>query len=232
MKRIIKKPDPLVIQELLSFIKSEKQASVIPIYENFRNKNELRQSLLKEQGYICCFCMKSIEDNNETTKIAHIFPQNPTLEEDKEKVKKENLDLNYYNMLAACDGGSCKPSHLQHCDTKQGNAILKINPADTIRDCEKSIDYKPSGTISSENPDIEYEINQILNLNEENLKNRRKDAYDAVLKRLERKYPKKSFSKKSIEKEIQNYSQLKNGRYAPYCQYVIYFLRKRLAKLS
>ena len=231
MKRIIKKPDPLVIQELLSFIQLEKQASIIPIYENFRKRNELRQSLLKEQGYICCFCMKSIEDNNETTKIAHIFPQNPLSDEDKEKVKQENLDLDYNNMLAACDGGKGQSPHLQHCDTKQGNTILKINPADAIRDCEKLIDYKPSGTIYSKNPDVEYDLNQTLNLNEENLKNRRKDAYDAVLKRLERKYPKKSFSKKGIEKEIQNYSQLKNGRYAPYCQYVIYFLRKKLAKL-
>ncbi len=231
MKRIIKKPDPLVIQELLSFIQLEKQASIIPIYENFRKRNELRQSLLKEQGYICCFCMKSIEDNNETTKIAHIFPQNPLSDEDKEKVKQENLDLDYNNMLAACDGGKGQSPHLQHCDTKQGNTILKINPADAIRDCEKLIDYKPSGTIYSKNPDVEYDLNQTLNLNEENLKNRRKDAYDAVLKRLERKYPKKSFSKKSIEKEIENYSQLKNGRYAPYCQYVIYFLRKKLAKL-
>ena len=231
MKRIIKNHDSSVIQELLNFIQSEKQASVIPIYENFRNKNELRQSLLKEQGYICCFCMKSIEDNNETTKIAHIFPQNPVSDEDKEKVKKENLDLDYNNMLAACDGGKGQSPHLQHCDTKQGNTILKINPADAIRDCEKLIDYKPSGTIYSKNLDVEYDLNQTLNLNEENLKNRRKDAYDAVLKRLEIKYPKKSFSKKSIEKEIQNYSQLKNGRYAPYCQYVIYFLRKKLAKL-
>jgi uncharacterized protein (TIGR02646 family) len=232
MKRIIKKPDPLVIQELLSFIQLEKQASIIPIYENFRKRNELRQSLLKEQGYICCFCMKSIEDNNETTKIAHIFPQNPVSDEDKEKVKKENLDLDYNNMLAACDGGKGQSPHLQHCDTKQGNTILKINPADAIRDCEKLIDYKPSGTIYSKNPDVEYDLNQTLNLNEENLKNRRKDAYDAVLKSLERKYPNKSFSKRSIENEIQNYSQPKNGRYAPYCQYVIYFLRKKLAKLS
>jgi uncharacterized protein (TIGR02646 family) len=150
MKRIIKKPDPLVIQELLSFIQSEKQASVIPIYENFRNKNELRQSLLKEQGYICCFCMKSIDDNNETTKIAHIFPQNPTLEEDKEKVKKENLDLYYKNMLAACDGGSGKPSHLQHCDTKQGNTILKNQKSSAPRGgVWKSFARKPLVSIAS-----------------------------------------------------------------------------------
>ena len=90
MKRIIKNHDSSVIQELLNFIQSEKKASIIPIYENFRKKNELRQSLLKEQGYICCFCMRRIEDSNETTKIAHIFPQNPVSDEDKQKVKKEN----------------------------------------------------------------------------------------------------------------------------------------------
>ena len=90
MKKIIKNPDPSVIQELLNFIQSEKTASIIPIYENFRKKNELRESLLKEHGYICCFCMQRIKDSNETTKIAHIFPQNPILDEDKQKVEKEN----------------------------------------------------------------------------------------------------------------------------------------------
>ena len=101
MKRIIKNPDPSVIQELLNFIQSERKVNVIPIYENFRNKNELRESLLKEQGYICYFCMQRIEDSNETTKIAHTFPQNPILDKDKQKVEKENLDLNYYIAVIA-----------------------------------------------------------------------------------------------------------------------------------
>jgi hypothetical protein len=231
MKRIIKNPDPSVIQELLNFIQSERKASVIPIYENFRNKNELRQSLLKEQGYICCFCMRRIEDSNETTKIAHRFPQNPVSDEDKQKVKKENLDLDYNNMLAACDGGKGQSPYLQHCDTKQGNTILKINPADSIKDCEKLIEYKSSGEIYSNNSDIDYDLRGILNLNLDAIKQARKEAYRVIIEKLESKYPNRSWSKRSIENEIKNYSQLKNGRYAPYCQYVIFFLEKKLLQL-
>ncbi len=231
MKRIIKNPDPSIIQELLNFIQSEKKANIIPTYTNFREKEKLRQSLLKEQGHICCFCMRRIKNSNETTKIAHIFPQNPVSDEDKQRVEKENLDLNYYNMLAACDGGKGQPSHLQHCDTKQGNAILKIKPADSIKNCEKLIDYELSGRIYSNNLDINYDLQEILNLNLETIKNNRKNAYNEIIKMLNSKYPNKSFTKKILEKEIASYSQLKDGKYAPYCQYVIYFLQKKLSKL-
>ncbi len=232
MKKITKNPDLLVIQELLNFIQSEKKANIIPLYTNFRKKKKLRQSLLKEQGYICCFCMRRIENSNETTKIAHIFPQNPVSDEDKQKVEKGNLDLDYHNMLAACDGGKGQSPHLQHCDTKQGNAILKINPADSMKNCENLIAYRSSGEIYSDNSDINHDLQEILNLNLETIKNNRKNAYNEIIKILDSKYPNKSFTKKILEKEIANYSQLKNGKYAPYCQYVIYFLQKRLSKLS
>ncbi|MEB3311765.1 MAG: hypothetical protein VKJ02_16190 [Snowella sp.] len=242
MKRIHKQPNPLVIQSLHSFILLEKAAGRTPKYKNFREqkdgevtfvgKDELRQSLLKEQGYICCFCMCRIKDSNETTKIAHIFPQNPVSDEDKQKVKQENLDLNYYNMLAACNGGSGKPLDSQHCDTKQGNTILKINPADSVRNCEILIEYTSSGEIYSNNADINHDLKEVLNLNLNAIKKARKEAYSAIIIKLESKYPNRSWSKRSIENEIKNYSQLKNGKYAPYCQYVIYFLEKKLKQLS
>ena len=182
--------------------------------------------------YICCFCMRGIEDSNEKTKIAHIFPQNPVSDEDKQKVEKMNRDLDYDNMLAACDGGKGQSPHLQHCDTKQGNTILTINPADSTKDCEKLIDYKSSGEIYSNNPDIDYDLKEVLNLNLYTIKQARKEAYSVIIEKLASKYPNRSWSKRSIENEIKNYSQLKNGRYAPYCQYVIYFLQKKLLQLS
>ncbi|UXE64024.1 MAG: hypothetical protein KA717_16700 [Woronichinia naegeliana WA131] len=178
MKKITKNPDPLVMQELLNFIQSEKKADIIPNYTNFREKEKLRQSLLKEQGYICCFCMERIENSNETTKIAHIFPQNPVSDEDKQKVEKENRDLRYANMLAACDGGKGQPSHLQHCDTKQGNAILKINPADPTKNCENLIAYRSSGEIYSNDSDINHDLQEILNLNLETIKKARYEGCD------------------------------------------------------
>ena len=56
-------------------------------------RNELRKSLLTEQGCICCYCGCRIETEN--TKIEHLKPrqQNP------------QLQLEYDNLLASCDGG-------------------------------------------------------------------------------------------------------------------------------
>ena len=134
-------------------------------------------------------------------------------------------------MLAACDGGKGQPSHLQHCDTKQGNAILKINPADSTKNCENLIAYRSSGEIYSDNSDINHDLQEILNLNLETIKNNRRDAYNEMIKRLNSKYPNKSFTKIILEKKIAEYSQLEDGKYRPYFQYVIYFLQKKLSKL-
>ena len=123
-----------------------------------------------------------------------------------------------YNMLAACDGGKGQSPHLQHCDIKQRNTILKINPANPTKNCEQLINYRSSGEIYSNNSDIDHDLREVLNLNLDAIKQARKEAYSAIIKRLENKYPNRSWSKRSIENEIKNYSQLKNGRYAPYCQ--------------
>jgi uncharacterized protein (TIGR02646 family) len=42
-------------------------------YDNYREKDELRISLLNEQGYICCYCMQHIGKHN--MKIEHLRPR-------------------------------------------------------------------------------------------------------------------------------------------------------------
>ena len=75
-------------------------------------KQILRDSLLKEQGYLCAYCMSKIDDQH--TKIEHYEPRN----------NKNELD--YKNLLAVCGGnsGGNDEKH-QHCDTKKGNKTLK-----------------------------------------------------------------------------------------------------------
>ncbi len=231
MKRIHKNPDVSVIESLQKFIHAEKQAGILPKYENFRDKDALRSSLLREQGYLCGFCMARIGTNPLTTKIAHIFPRNPIEQKNKERVEKENLDLDYYNMLATCDGGEGLPPRQQHCDTKQGNTILTVNPADRQRNCEEMIQYTSDGQIHSGDPDICHDLQETLNLNEETLKKNRKAAYEVVIKKLSARFPHRSFTRRQLQNEIDRYSQLKNGEYAPYCQYVIFFLQKKLSRI-
>ena len=61
-------------------------------YENYDKKDELRLALLKEQGFICCYCMRRIQEAMEKKmKIEHFKAfsiYNGTNE-------KPNLTLNY-----------------------------------------------------------------------------------------------------------------------------------------
>lgn len=230
MKRIAKQPNPLVTEKLNSYINIAKKSNQTPFYRDFPEKDRLRQSLLSEQGYICGFCMQRIKNDPLKTKIAHVFPQNPNSDQDKQKVREFNLDLDYSNMIAVCDGNQGKSPKEQHCDTSQGNRILVINPCQN--NCESFIDYRSSGEIFSKNNQMNNDLQEILNLNIEKLIKARKSAYDAVRDRLFRKYSSdKPWTKRKLEQEIENYTRLRDGKYAPYCQYVIYFLQKKLAKL-
>jgi len=75
------------------------------------NKEDIRTLLLKEQGYICAYCMKRI-DNKWNTKLKKF---NTEIEHYKSqdvyngKKGKPNLTLNYNNMLAVCNGNAGMP---------------------------------------------------------------------------------------------------------------------------
>lgn len=58
------------------------------------SKEELKQSLIEEQGHICCYCGQAIENDNWSV-IEHLNP------------KTANLckTYDYTNLLASCDGG-------------------------------------------------------------------------------------------------------------------------------
>ena len=55
-------------------------------------KEKLRTSLLEEQGYICAYCMKKLEDDFSKVKIEHYIARN------------EENQLDYNNLLAVCKG--------------------------------------------------------------------------------------------------------------------------------
>jgi uncharacterized protein (TIGR02646 family) len=94
MKRIVKGKEPksLLEHRLKSFAD----------YDNYPEKDKLRESLLTEQGYICCYCMQRIDDSN--MKIEHWKSQDDYPE----------LQLDYNNLLGACKGGQGSPKHSQH----------------------------------------------------------------------------------------------------------------------
>lgn len=158
-------------------------------YKNLKGKikADLRNSLLEEQGYICCFCgaaigvvkdegdgnivilQKPIQNKNKhNVRNAHIVPQS----------KAPQLSLNYNNICASCgkfinDDEQCE----EHCDLAQKDSILPITPLQ--KDCENFFSFNIDGTISpninkskADQKKAEETIN-ILKLNTKDLINQR-----------------------------------------------------------
>ncbi|MCL2424893.1 MAG: TIGR02646 family protein [Oscillospiraceae bacterium] len=142
-------------------------------------KQKVRESLVKEQGGICAYCMKRIQATSEDMKIEHYLP----------KAKKEFRDkeLCYQNMLAVCYGNEKIPDTDKTCDTSKQYEMLTINPISGYG--ISKIKYKPiSGEIYSEDSEIQHDLNYTLNLNFIWLKQSRKAALDALKKMLNDKY--------------------------------------------
>lgn len=122
---------------------------------------ELRQHLLTEQQYLCCYCCCQIEDSKDCHN-EHIWPRNS-------EIKHNSMD--YHNLVASCNG-------LNTCGNKKGDVYdskLFVSPAD--EDCESHFRFKYDGRIEGVTKSGKYTI-ELLNLNDYNLVQARKRLYE------------------------------------------------------
>lgn len=232
MKNIKKGLEPKSLTEYRNRLKidySKEPEIARSVFDNV-NKKTLREHLLEEQGYICCYCMQRLK-NDHRTKIEHFSPVS--------KYPEKTLD--YKNLWVACHGVTStqaeNQSGIRHCDTSKGDCEhqwvekknvdcdLTLNPTD----CERYITgYQHDGTIQYE-PIVKRDIEEILNLNNDILKKRRKKTIEAVIKELNQRRKKTTWTTAEIKKMIEKYENKDSkGQSKPDCQVVIYFLKKRL----
>ena len=213
MKRIEKGKEP----EELVFFKKQVNADFESLPTQL--KDELRRKLLEEQGHICCYCMGRITFEN--SKIEHFKPQS--------KYPKEAL--NYKNLFLACKGGEGEDE--QHCDSSKKDQELEA--VDLLRKdfpIEKRVKYRErkkemAVLITSDEPQLQNEIDSILNLNCEKLKRNRYQKWNEVKERIK----KQGFKVQVLKKTIRFYqSRQKDRKYAPFCQMIIFFLERKLGK--
>ncbi len=207
-------------------LKEYRETTPNAIYSGFGDKNQLlKKALLKEQGYICAYCMKriSLERNEGKPKIE--------VEHYKSQEKYPKEDLNYMNMLGVCNGNS---GDKEHCDKKKKEVELKIlNPLK--KNINKNlITYSLSGKIKSKsnNSNVESDIN-LLNLNDDGLikirKGVLKNARD-IFEKNNHKKKDKTWTLKMFDKEIEKYKTLKSGKYTPFCQFIIWHFEQLKTK--
>lgn len=130
-------------------------------------KGEVRAKLIEEQGELCGYCMCRIPRDDAAPYITpitieHMFPRDPESGEDMHQ------GLDYQNMLAVCHGnrgplGTRTLADLT-CDAHRRNTVFrKVNPCkpETLT----SIFYTLDGRIDAEDPDVQFDLVNTLNLN-------------------------------------------------------------------
>lgn len=138
---------------------------------------KLREALLKEQGYICAYCMRRIpvrdKNSNETSRIDHV----------KSQEKYSDLELKYSNMVICCPGAISEDFH---CDKlkEEEDVTFDLFSQHFI----DSLFYSSKdGEMTSSNAVWDGEIRNVLNLNNEMLKKNRLVVIEAMMQQLGKK---------------------------------------------
>lgn len=144
-------------------------------YEKFKRGKKryriVKEALVKEQGYICCYCGRRLNLDG-STHIEHLYAKGTPC--------YKSMQLDYEtNLLACCDGGQVQREsgtinkEELFCERVKGAMILPVSPL-TI-ECEEKFLFDSDGTVVGIGKDAEVVI-EILNLNSPIIKNKRKAA--------------------------------------------------------
>jgi uncharacterized protein (TIGR02646 family) len=200
----------------------EHRANTPSDYASYAEKGDLRAALVRDQRGLCCYCMTRVEPTGTGMKIEHWRCQS----------RNPDVELAYSNLLAACRGGHGQPETLQHCDTRKGEQDLKFNPADPSHSIEQRIRFEPDGTIASSDTDFDTQLNDVLGLNLQMLKNRRKGVLSGILEwwKREKARLKGPVPREQLARERARRAGDGDGYLSPFHPVAVWWLDQRLAR--
>lgn len=219
MKTIYKNDEP---QEILQWkSKFKNKNGRVPRYsdlnevENLPHKILLKNSLLSEQGHICCYCCKPIDTKN--SHIEHIRP--------KERDEYRAISLEYENLLASCQGYHDREENCGHSKDNAFNEELFVSPLE--ENCESLFEFSNRGKIKAVdgNERAGYTIER-LNLDTEQLNAARTEAMwvSGAMDEL---------TEDECQKLLDKFQSVdERGRYAGFSDAIVYQLKKQLAYLT
>lgn len=215
MKFIKKSEEPEIFQQW----KSQANENWQPTWDVLRakEKRQLHQNLLAEQGFICCYCQRqiSLEDSH----IEHLKP----------KTHYPELALEYTNLLASCQGESEEPPpvpvHCGHHKKDWYDEDLLVSPLD--ENCEQLFTYTELGEIRPiSDPQIQQSakttIDQ-LGLDIDKLRAMRREAIEAILDGFE------DLTESDKHQLIEGFKTTDNeGKYTEFCMVLVYIIMQFL----
>lgn len=170
-------------------------------------KDELRKSLILEQKGICAYCQQVLKKG---IKIEHHCERSICNGQNDTRDRR----LDYNNLFAVCKGfGGMKKT--QHCDTNKANfnqtngLPITVNPLNP--DHIRTINYSSTGLLRSNNGHYNKEINDILALNIEYIKDLRKRKWMQLFSNSKNKLG--SINIRKLKKLIECDLALKNNSF-------------------
>lgn len=177
-------------------------------------KQTLRESLWREQGGICAYCMQSIKADGQSMKIEHFHARN------------SDNELDYRNLLAVCHGGEDRGALHHTCDTCKGNREIHISPlnkADML-----TISYTSNGEIKTSKPGGQDALDIILNLNDEYLIYNRRNKLIALKREISKRYKSRTVPVQYWKKVYDQYSSRESGPYSEFVGILLWYLKKKI----
>lgn len=171
MKHIVKQVEPLLFTQWKAACPGATYDGDLCSNNNAakRAKKALKNSLLAEQKYICCYCECRVSDAN--SHIEHFRPKDPA--------QFPHLQLEYSNLLASCTKNPIGPPD-EHCGHKKSNFFSAdlVSPLEV--DCSSHFTYKMDGTIAGADRRGRVTVEK-LHLDSALLNNQRKNLIDDFL---------------------------------------------------
>lgn len=174
--------------------------------EGKQRRYRLREQLVKEQGYICCYCMGRIFPKSESSHIEHFWP----------KKHFKDMDLDYENLFASCQGNYQSEDYCGHRKNDWWDVNMVMPTENRI---EKMFYYTEDGRIHSaqgSDMDIAQKMIRNLGLDSYHLERNRKEAIDNS-----ELYDDMEYTEEEIRDFIAFYDGKQGGKYTPYCKAII-----------
>ena len=181
-----------------------------------KERAEVLDSLLVEQGHLCAYCSRRIDGM--TAHVEHYVPQSAGSGGD------DPDSVSYVNLLAVCDGFEGNAAG-QTCDRARGDAPLTVNPlrGETLG----SIRFAHDGTIRADDDAVCRDLDRTLNLNQRLLRRNRHEALLRMEAKLRQVGERGGASVAAFCRRYTSEHLSDPGRRIPYDDILIYFMSKR-----
>lgn len=187
-------------------------------------KPHVRDALHAEQRGLCCYCNGAIQPTAAAMKIEHRVPQHG-------EHGDPTRDLDWTNLFGACPGRIMPRvgREVLHCDASKGDAALDFDPSNTSH--VATVSYQ-GARLTSSRPEFQRELDEVLRLNHDELVNRRREAFDPLLKALDDRFPRKDFPVAKLRRLREQLQSSQERCQRPFVGYVLWRIDRLIRKCA